>query len=155
MNELVLRTDLSGDPSFRELVRQIRRRTIEAFNHAELPFQRLVEELRPTRDPSRTPIFQVVFDLLNVPMNLELDGVSFSPMHLPVRPAKYDLTLFITDSPAELHAMPAERHVMLEYNTDLYDRDTARRFLADYGRLVAVASAHPDLPISALLARTD
>lgn len=144
VNELVLRTDLSGDPTFRELLRQVRRRTIEAFGHAELPFQRLVEELRPPRDPSRTPIFQVVFDLLNVPMSLELDGVTFSPMHLPLRPAKYDLTLFISNSQDELY-------VMLEYNTDLYSQDTARRFLEDYARLVEVAVASPDVPLSALL----
>lgn len=144
VNELILRTDLSGDPSFRDLLRQIRRRTIEAFGHAELPFQRLVEELRPPRDPSRTPIFQVVFDLLNVPMSLVLDGVTFSPMHLPLRPAKYDLTLFISNSQDELY-------VMLEYNTDLYSRETARRFLEDYGRLVAAAAESPDVPLSALL----
>ncbi len=144
VNELVLRTDLSGDPTFRELLRQVRRRTIEAFGHAELPFQRLVEELRPPRDPSRTPIFQVVFDLLNVPMSLEFDGVTFSPMHLPLRPAKYDLTLFISNSQDELY-------VMLEYNTDLYSQDTARRFLEDYARLVEVAVASPDVPLSALL----
>lgn len=144
VNELVLRTDLSGDPTFRDLLRQIRRRTIEAFGHAELPFQRLVEELRPPRDPSRTPIFQVVFDLLNVPMSLVLDGVTFSPMHLPLRPAKYDLTLFISNSQDELY-------VMLEYNTDLYSQETARRFLEDYGRLVAIAAASPDVPLSTLL----
>lgn len=148
VNELILRTDLSGDPSFRDLLRQIRRRTIEAFGHAELPFQRLVEELRPPRDPSRTPIFQVVFDLLNVPMSLVLDGVTFSPMHLPLRPAKYDLTLFISNSQEELY-------VMLEYNTDLYSQETARRFLADYGRLVAVAAESPDVPLSALLAAAE
>lgn len=145
VNELILRTDLSGDPSFRDLLRQVRRRTIEAFNHAELPFQRLVEELRPPRDPSRTPIFQVVFDLLNVPMSLELDGITFSPMHLPVRPAKYDLSLFISDARDELF-------VMLEYNTDLYDPATARQLLADYARLVAGAAAAPDQPMSVLLA---
>jgi hypothetical protein len=143
VNELVLRTDLSGDPSFRELLRQVRRTAIEAFNHQELPFQWLVEELKPPRDPSRTPVYQVVFDLHNIPMTLEFQGVALGPMRLPLRPAKYDLTLFISESPRDLYAL-------LEYNTDLYDRSTAQRFLNDYQSIVSLAAQDPDVLLSRL-----
>ncbi len=148
VNELVLRTNLSGDPTFIEVIKRVRRTMVDAFNHAELPFQRLVEELRPPRDSSRTPVFQVVFDLLNVPMKLEFDGVTFSPMNMSVRRAKYDLTLFVSESPEQLL-------LMLEYNTDLYSRATALELLEDYQRVVRLAADHPDVPLSTLVERID
>jgi hypothetical protein len=75
VNELVFRTDLSDNPSFRELVRRVRRNALEVYQHQDLPFQWLVEELKPPRDRSRTPVFQVVFDLLNIPLQLEFRGI--------------------------------------------------------------------------------
>jgi hypothetical protein len=147
INELVLRTDLSGDPSFRELLRRVRKTSLECYANQDLPFQWLVEELRPPRDRSRPPIFQVVFDLHNVAMVLELGGLRFRPVRLPVRPAKYDLTLFVNESSTDLHAM-------LEYNTDLYERATARRLLRDYQQLLHEIVIDPDAPVAELVRKS-
>lgn len=137
VNELVFRTDLSDNPSFRELLRRVRRNSIEVYQHQDLPFQWLVEELKPPRDRSRTPLFQVVFDLHNIPLALNLQGITLMPMRLPLRPAKFDLTLFISETPKDTWAL-------LEYNTDLYDRATAQRLLSDYHALIARVVADPD-----------
>jgi aspartate racemase len=144
VNELALRTSLAGDPDFRTLVRRVRHTAIDAYKHQHLPFQWLVENLKPPRDRSRTPVFQVVFDLHNVPLVLEFRGVTFSPIRLPMRPAKYDLTLFIAETPKETRAL-------LEYNTDLYNRTTAQGLLSDYCRILAAAVANPNVRLSELV----
>ena len=141
VNELALRVDLTGDPSFRQLVQRVRTTSLEAFNHQEIPFQWVVEELRPPRDPSRSPVFQVVFDLHNIPMQLEFRGISFQPLRLPLRPAKFDITLFISESPSDLYAL-------LEYNTDLYDTATAKRFLSDYVAVLEQVVSDPGTRLS-------
>ena len=103
-------------------------------------FQWLVEELKPPRDRSRTPLFQVVFDLHNIPLELNLQGTKLTPIRLPLRPAKFDLTLFISETPQDSWAL-------LEYNTDLYDRTTAQRLLGDYHSLLAAVTTAPDTPV--------
>lgn len=130
VNELVLRVRLHASATYLELLRQVRETAVNAFRMADLPFQALVETLNPVRDPSRTPIFQVIFDLHNVPMVLRFKDITLTPVMLRVRPAKYDLTLFLSESADSIHAS-------LEYNTDLYDPGTAERILADYQRLIA------------------
>lgn len=144
VNGLVLRSDLSGDPSFRDILRRVRRSALDAFSHPELPFHWLVEHLRPERDSGRTPLYQIVFDLHNIPMQLEFDGITFLPLRLPLRPAKYDITMFVKESPRDLHAS-------LEYNTDLYSRDTAVQFLRDYSAILTHVAINPEAPFSSFV----
>jgi hypothetical protein len=146
VNEIVLRTDLSGNPTFRELLRRVRRTSLECYDHQDLPFQWLVEELKPARDRSRTPLFQIVFDFHNVPMVLQFENVTFSPMRLPLRPAKYDLTLFISESSQDLYSL-------LEYNTDLYDLTTAQQLLRDYQEILRAVAENPEIRVADLADR--
>lgn len=145
VNELALRCVLGGDPPFLEIAKRARAAFVAAVSHPEAPFQWVVEDLGRPRDPARGPIFQVVFDLHNVPMRLELGGISLEPMRVPVRPAKFDLTLFIGESGTDTHAL-------LEYNTDLYDKETARQLLRDYSRAIALAAGNASLRLTQLRA---
>src|SRR6266702_2451434 len=91
-NTLVLHTDLSGDPSFRELLGRVKQETTAAYAHQDLPFEKIVEEVRPERDLSRSPLFQVMFSHNNTPMQpVQLPGLTASIMNLPTRTAKFDL----------------------------------------------------------------
>ena len=95
LNTLALRTDLTGDPSFRELLQRVRQRVLEAYAHQELPFEKLVETLQPQRSPHHTPVFQVVFNFQNVALPLlELPGVTLS-LSNSTGTVKHDLTLYM------------------------------------------------------------
>jgi len=143
VNTLALRTDLGGDPSFRELVRRVRDATLAAYDHQEVPFERLVAELRPERSLAHSPLFQVMFTLDDAPG----DGGIQPPwpaFHAgEKRTAKFDLTLACTRGPDGMATV-------LEYDTDLFDRDTAGRMLAHFGRLVEQVAASPGLRLAAV-----
>jgi amino acid adenylation domain-containing protein len=147
VNTLALRADLSGDPTFRELLGRVRAATLGAYEHQELPFERLVEAIQPERDPSRHPIFQVMFALQS-PMALDLSGLSIQPVPLFSGTSKFDLTLFVEEAPTGLRGL-------LEYSTDLFEAATIQRLAAHFLRLVDAAVADPDLRISALPLLTD
>src|ERR1700754_806828 len=118
VNTLVLRVDLSGDPTFRELLAQVREVSLGAFAHQDLPFEMLVEELSPIRDASRNPLFQVVFALQNMPdpasRQLELD---ITPVEVKTARAQFDLML-------DVISIDRQFYVTLVYNTDLFDAST-------------------------------
>ncbi|HYH44687.1 MAG TPA: amino acid adenylation domain-containing protein, partial [Thermoanaerobaculia bacterium] len=144
VNTLVIRAELAGRPSFRQLLARVRDSTIGAFAHADLPFERLVEELQPVRDKSRTPLIQVMFVLQNTPEgSLTARGLQLAPLALPQRTAKFDLTLTVVDGPPPLSAA-------LEFSTDLFDAATVRRFGEYWQRLLAGAAADPDTPLTGL-----
>ncbi|HEY2738366.1 MAG TPA: condensation domain-containing protein, partial [Thermoanaerobaculia bacterium] len=125
INMLVLRTDLSGDPGFGDLLDRVRQTALGAYDHQSLPFAKLVEELRPERDLRHTPLFQVSFQVLNLPTDsaLELPGLTLHPIAFAARSAKFDLDLSLNDVADRLTGV-------LDYNADLFDATTMERFLA-------------------------
>jgi amino acid adenylation domain-containing protein len=143
-NTLVMRTDLAGDPTFVELLARIREVALEAYAHQDLPFERLVEELRPRRDLSRNPLFQVMFAFQNVLMpEIRLPGLTFTLMQLENGTSKFDLTLFMADTAQGLVGT-------LEYNTDLFDESTVVRMAGHYQGLLEEIVKHPERRISEL-----
>jgi amino acid adenylation domain-containing protein len=144
VNTLVLRGDLSGDPSFRELLRRIREVALGAYTHQDVPFEKLVEDLHPDRSPDRSPLFQVMFALQNTPVaELPMNGLKLTPLKLGSTTAKFDLTLDITEEADGLHAS-------LEYNTDLFAPETINRLLAHFEVLLGGVVADPSQRITAL-----
>ena len=132
-----MRTDLSGDPSLRELVARVRETCLGAYDHQELPFEKLVEELRPERDLRQNPLFQVMFTLQNALAERPApEGLQALPFALEAKTARFDL---------ELHAQewPGQLALALAYRTDLFEPGTARRMLAQYVRLLEGALAEP------------
>ncbi|KAB2345061.1 non-ribosomal peptide synthetase, partial [Actinomadura rudentiformis] len=148
VNMLVLRTDTSGDPSFRELIGRVKETDLAAYAHQDLPFERLVEVLNPARSMSRHPLFQVALSFQNNPeARLELEGLSGGTEPLPSGAAKYDLCLYVEERHGDDGA-PAGIEAGLEYALDLFDPATAESIAARFERLVRELLDAPDEPIS-------
>jgi amino acid adenylation domain-containing protein len=144
VNALVLRTDLSGNPSFRELLRRVREVCLGAYGHQDLPFDRLVEELHVKRDLSRNPLFQVMFVMHNAPLRtVELPGLTLSPVEGDSETAHFDLTLQIMDTEQGLTAA-------FVYNTDLFEAGTIARMLGNFQTLLEAMVADPEQRLSDL-----
>jgi amino acid adenylation domain-containing protein len=143
VNMLALRTDLSGDPSFRELLRRVRDTAQGAYAHQDLPFEKLVEEMAPERSLSHSPLFQVMFTVQTGPARAQSTGGSRAREGDEVTTAKYDLSLTLTSGADGLHCL-------LEYSTDLFDRERMQRLLGHYLTILEGLVAAPDLPISRL-----
>ncbi len=144
VNTLALRTDLSGDPSFRELLGRVREVVLEADAHQEVPFEKLVEELQPERDLGRTPLFQVAFALQNVPrQKRDLPGLTLRSEGADTQTSKFDLMLYTWERGDGIRAA-------LEYSADLFGAETARRLLTHFDTLLRGAVAEPDRRISEL-----
>nr|QEO74665.1 condensation domain-containing protein [uncultured bacterium] len=144
VNTLVLRTDLSGDPSFRELLGRVRETVQEAYLHQELPFERLVEELRPERSLSQTPLFQVMFILQNAPTPpLELPRLTLSVYNVDSGTSKFDLTFSMQETGAGLSGT-------IEYDADLFDAATVEYLSQHFVTLLRSAADAPDAPVSTL-----
>jgi hypothetical protein len=153
VNQLVLSVDLAGDPAFRELLRRVRRDTLEAYLHQDAPFERLVEVLRPERDVSRTPLFQLKLVLQNAPFAAEgLADLRVTPVDLPGRTAKFDLLLNLTETADGGLAGHAE------YSTDLFEAATVARLLDAFALVLRTAAERPDSTVGEIeeeLARQD
>jgi hypothetical protein len=144
VNMLVLRTDLSGNPTFRDLLRQVREVVLGADAHQEMPFEMLVEDLQPGRARNRHPLFHVVFTHQRTPPEAQpLAGLSVSTLQDDNRTAKFDLTMLVIDQGEDVAAS-------LEYDTDLFDPATITRMMRHYEQLLASVVASPDARLSDL-----
>jgi len=144
VNMLVLRGDLSGNPTFRELLGRVREVALAAYAHQDLPFERLVQELQPERNLSYSPLFQILFALQNIPSeSAKLGALNVSLQFIDSGTSKFDLSVEMTAGPEGLTAL-------VEYATDLFDRDTILRLLDHFRVLLEGIVADPDQRIMAL-----
>ena len=144
LNTLLLRSNLSGDSQFQELLRQTREVVLEAYAHQDLPFEKLVEELQSERDLSRNALFQALFVLQPAPASLPvLPQLTIEFVDIESNTAKLDLTLTVKEEHGSMTAA-------LEYNTVLFDRETITRMLDHFHILLESITAHPAQHLSAL-----
>ena len=141
VNMLVMRVDLSGNPSFRELLKQVREVTLEAYAHQDLPFEKLVVELRPERELNRKPLFQVVFAFQNTPMPaLQSTRLTVAPVRVQNTTSVFDLVLYMITQDRKLIGS-------FEYNTDLFNPERIAHLARNFERLLRQVAEDPDLPL--------
>jgi len=144
LNSLALRTELSGDLTFKELLGRVRDVTLDAYAHQSLPFEKLVDELHLERDLSRTPLFQVMFILQNTPEIPRLvSGLKISFVEVSSGTAKFDLTLSLAREEAGLSGV-------VKYRTDLFNRSTIKRVISHFQTVLEAIVADPDQRLSTL-----
>ncbi len=144
VNQLVLRTDLSGDPSFRQLLAREREVALGAYQHQDVPFEKLVEILRPDRDLHRFPLFQVKFVFQNAPLgSLDLGGLLLTPLPVETGATQFDLHLVMWEEESGLAGQ-------LSYDDRLFAPDTAERMVAHFLTLLEGLIADPGAPISSV-----
>ena len=137
VNTLVLRTQIQGNPSFEELLKQVQQVTLSAYEHQDVPFEQVVEACGPQRNLNYSPLFQVMFFLQNAPMGkLELPGLTITLNEINTGTSKFDLTLLMEETPQGLVGT-------WEYNTDLFDQETIARMAGHFQTLLEAIVAHP------------
>jgi NRPS condensation-like uncharacterized protein len=145
-NTLVLRTNLSSNPSFRDVLKRVREVTLGAYAHQDLPFEKLVAELQPDRNLGQTPLYQVWFVLQNAPMpTVELPSLTLSFSQIDTGAVRHDLKLDLTETPEGLQGF-------FEYKTDLFETSAIARMAGLYETLLTTVVQQPDIQLSALLA---
>ncbi len=142
VNTLVLRTQVSGGESFRELLAQVRETTLGAYEHQDVPFEKLVEELQPERSLSHQPLFQVLFTLQEGG-ELKLSGLEWGWIETKIDIAKFDLSFFISETDSGLYCW-------FEYDTDLFESQTIDRMLKHYVRVLEEVTANPQVQLNKL-----
>jgi amino acid adenylation domain-containing protein/non-ribosomal peptide synthase protein (TIGR01720 family) len=145
VNTLALRSDLSNNPSFTALLQQVKETTLSAYDHQEIPFEKIVDQVATTRDMSRTPLFQIMFALQNTPdvPELSLGDVRLSPGIPDRSTSKFDITVLMTEGVQGLD-------INVEYCTDLFSAGTINRLFAHYERLLRHIVKVPSCRIAAL-----
>lgn len=137
LNTLVLRTDLSGDPEFRELIRRVRKTAMDAYAHQDIPFEKLLIELHPERNLSRTPLFQVFFNMLNLETGWAgIPGLQAEIIEMPDIGSKFDLTLYLIENEQGIN-------LRLVYNTDLFTSDRIKEMLHQYEYILTQIAEDP------------
>ncbi len=145
VNTLVVRSDLSGNPPFAELLERVRDVLLDAYAHQEMPFEKLVDKLSNTRDLSHTPIIQILFNMVNTPIeHARVDNARLSSLLFDRGAAQFDISVSII---LEEH-FPVDPQIAVEYNTDLFTSETIKRFLSHYKELLTAVIAAPHQPIS-------
>jgi amino acid adenylation domain-containing protein len=142
-NTLVLRANLAGNPTFKQLLARVREVALAAYTHQDLPFDRLVEAIQPERDLSRSPLFQVLFTYQNSPELPGMQGLKLENFDIETETAQFDLSLAIARTPTTLTAT-------FEYNTDLFDRETIIPMLQHFQNLLEGVVANPEVRIGDL-----
>lgn len=143
VNTLVLHTDLSGNPSFQELLNRVRQVALGAYAHQDLPFEQLVEALQPERNVSYSPLFQVMFTLQNAPLLPEIPDLMMRQVKVESETAQFDLSVTVET--------PEQGLVIdFEYNTDLFDDSTIARMQEHFRVLLEGIVANPNVPLSEL-----
>jgi amino acid adenylation domain-containing protein len=139
VNQVVLRVSLSGDPAFRQLLGRVREMCLNAYDHQDVPFERVVEELAPDRDLSRNPLFQVIFVWENIPGGgrLEAPGLKASIPSVDPGTVKFDLKLTVSESEHGLYGA-------MSYSTDLFEASSVRRMLRQLERVLEQMAANPE-----------
>jgi len=146
VNTLVIRSDLSENPSFHDVLAAVRETSLEAHAHQDLPFEKLVEELQPERDLSRNPLFQIMFALQNTPEpTLVLPGLETRALRVGGEIAKMDLSLILEEEPEE-----GAIRGSWSYATDLFDPATIERMQGHFEKLLEGIVADPACPVSEL-----
>jgi len=141
VNTLVLRGDLSGTPSFRELLGRVRETALAAWLHQDVPFEKLVEALAPERSLAHAPLFQVMFALQNAPVeSLEIETLRLRPVRVDTTAAKFDLTVSLAENPDGTGGLTGA----FEYATDLFDAATIDRLVGHFERLLLGIVEQPD-----------
>ncbi|HKG79973.1 MAG TPA: condensation domain-containing protein, partial [Pyrinomonadaceae bacterium] len=146
VNQLVLRTQLSGNPTFKELLARVRDVALEAYAHQDMPFDKLVEAVKPDRKLDRNPLFQVMFGFQNAPSHpIELPGLSIGRMGVDNKTSVFDLSLYMTRQGGTLIGS-------MRYNTDLFESHTIGRMLDAFRVVLQTAVESNDIRLDALLA---
>ena len=144
-NTIVLRTDISGDPGFAELLRRVRQVTLEAYRNQDLPIEEILRALQVSRSRNATPLFQVMFILQNASIEAaDFPGLSVARMEIDQRISRFDITLELTEIDGEFHGF-------FEYSTDLFDASTIARMAAQFDVLLKSIIADPQEQISRLV----
>jgi non-ribosomal peptide synthetase component F len=148
INLLPLHTDLSGDPSFHELVARVREVALGAYAHQDIPFDKLVQDLQPERSSSHNPIVQALFVMQNIPeQRRDLPGLERVPFPTTITRSKFDVGVFIRETPTGIFQDWL-------YSTELFDRGTIFRMAAHFENLLGQALSNPDARLSALEMRS-
>jgi non-ribosomal peptide synthetase component F len=149
INMLVLRTSLSGNPTFLDLLKRVREVTLDAYAHQEVPFEKLVEELQPERSTTRSPFFQVAFGLQQQPLQTyKLDGLELTPLDFDSDIARYDLTLWVFDGEPELKAS-------WTFSTDLFKAETIKLMHTRFETLLSSIVQNPEARLAELEMSSD
>ncbi|MGE5215836.1 MAG: amino acid adenylation domain-containing protein, partial [Chloroflexota bacterium] len=142
INILVLRTDLSGNPSLRQIIQRVRDTVLGGFTNQDVPFQKVVEELVPGRDGGRTPFVQVLFNFQSTPVGkVDFEGISWAPFEIDQWAAQFDVSVTIDPE--------ITRRAFVSYNTDLYEASTIDRIIGHYVRLLEAAAQNADQSLAA------
>ena len=144
INLLAVRTDLSGNPTFRELLGRVRDGLLESYAHQEVPFPKIVQEIQPERSATHNPIVQVLFVMQNIPRaTRELAGLQVEGFEVPIKSSKFDMAVFIAERPDELIGYWV-------YSTELFDQSSIQRMIRHFGNLLRSAASQPETRLSAL-----